>query len=71
MIDVLGFFRKGEFTLVDRNKESVSVQFRDNKAVLTASPFKIEFYKADVLVAVVNGNGLFEFEHLRARNQEG
>lgn len=57
--------------MVNRNKESVSVQFRDNKAVLTASPFKIEFYKADVLVAVVNGNGLFEFEHLRARKQEG
>lgn len=43
------------------------MQFKNNKAVIHASPLKIEFYKGDVMVAVVNGRGLFEFEHFRKK----
>lgn len=47
------------------------MQVQDNKVVITAVPFKIEFYKADTLVAVVNARGLFTFEHLRNKKPEG
>lgn len=64
-------YSKGEFNVLNRDKESVTVQFKDNKAVIYASPFKIEFYKGDVVVAVVNARGLFEFEHFRKKKEEG
>lgn len=62
---------KGEFKVLSRDKASVTIQFRDNKAVIYASPFKIEFYKADVVVAVINARGLFEYEHFRKKKEEG
>lgn len=47
------------------------MQFKDNKAVIYASPLKIEFYKNEVVVAVINARGLFEFEHFRKKREEG
>lgn len=64
-------YSKGEFNVLKRDKESVTVQFKDNKAVIHASPFKIEFYKGDNVVAVVNARGLFEYEHFRKKQEEG
>jgi alpha 1,3-glucosidase len=57
--------------VLERTKEKVTVRSGDNKAVITASPIKIEFYKNDVLVAVVNEKGLFSMEHLRTKTPEG
>ncbi|KAJ8979097.1 hypothetical protein NQ317_019626 [Molorchus minor] len=53
-----------------RNKDSVVVKFDDNKAAIYAKPLKIEFFKNDVLVSVVNGRGLFTFEHFRTKAPE-
>lgn len=64
-------YSKGEFTVLSRDKETVTVQYKDNKAVVYASPFKIEFYKGDSVVAVLNARGLFEFEHFRKKKEEG
>lgn len=47
------------------------MQYKDNRAVVYASPFKIEFAKGDSVVAVVNARGLFEFEHFRKKKEEG
>lgn len=56
---------------MDRNKDKVAVKFKDNIAILTSSPFKIEFYKGDILVSVINARGLFEIENLRLKKPEG
>ncbi|CAH1118336.1 unnamed protein product [Phaedon cochleariae] len=53
--------------IVDRNKDIVTVQHGHNRAIIQARPFKIEFFNDDVLVSVVNGRGLFTFEHYRKR----
>lgn len=39
--------------------------------MIHSTPFKIEFYKGDALVAVVNARNLFEFEHFRKKKEEG
>ncbi|KAF5287933.1 hypothetical protein FQA39_LY15603 [Lamprigera yunnana] len=56
--------------LLDRNNEQITVKSGENKAVIKASPFKIEFYYGITLMAVVNGRGLFTFEHLRNKKPE-
>lgn len=50
--------------VIDRNSETVTVKSGNNKAVIIANPFKVEFYQSDSLVAVVNARGLFALEHL-------
>lgn len=57
--------------VLDRDQEKVSIRSGDNKAIIYANPIKIEFYKNDVLVAVVNGKNLFNMEHLRPKPAEG
>ncbi|XP_044751418.1 neutral alpha-glucosidase AB [Coccinella septempunctata] len=54
--------------VLKRTEDEVIIQFGDNKAVLKAKPFKVEFYKDGTLVAVVNGRGLFTIEHFRTKN---
>ncbi|KAJ8944816.1 hypothetical protein NQ318_013152 [Aromia moschata] len=56
--------------VLDRNKESIVVQSGDNKAAIYFKPLKVEFFKNDVLVSVVNGRGLFTFEHYRTKAPE-
>lgn len=53
--------------ILDRNKAAVFVKAGDNKVILHAAPFKVEFFQAGRLVAVVNSRGLFEFETLRLK----
>ncbi|XP_072378517.1 neutral alpha-glucosidase AB-like [Diabrotica undecimpunctata] len=60
--------------LLERNKEYVSIEYNNNKAIVHARPFKIEFFDKDELISVVNGRGLFKFEHYRKKpeqNNEG
>lgn len=61
------FFSRGNFVVSDRTSDSLTVKSKDNKVVISAIPFKIEFYKAGVLVAVVNARGLFTVEHFRKK----
>lgn len=49
----------------------MTIKSNVNKAVITAKPFKLEFYIENDLVSVVNGRGLFSFEHLRTKAPEG
>lgn len=54
----------------ERTKELVTISNGDNRIKLHAVPFKIEFFKNEKLVSVVNARGLMNFEHLRERKQE-
>ncbi|XP_074037232.1 neutral alpha-glucosidase AB [Leptinotarsa decemlineata] len=66
-----GEVQLAKLQILDRNKDSVTAQYADNKAVISARPFKIDFFKKDSLVSVVNGRGLFTFEHYRKKPAEG
>jgi len=39
----------------------------NNRAILYARPFKLEFYIGDYLVTTFNSRQLLKFEHLRLR----
>ncbi|KAK9871594.1 hypothetical protein WA026_012974 [Henosepilachna vigintioctopunctata] len=54
--------------ILKRDKNEVIVQSGNNKAILKAEPFQIEFFTSENLVAVVNGRGLFNIEHLRRKS---
>ncbi|XP_017478235.1 PREDICTED: neutral alpha-glucosidase AB isoform X1 [Rhagoletis zephyria] len=41
-----------------------------NKAVVTADPFRVDFYQNDILTVSVNAKGLMTFEHLRPKPQQ-
>lgn len=56
--------------VLEKNQETVAVRNGDNKAIIHAKPFKIEFFKKDDLVSVINDRGLFEFEHYRTKAPE-
>lgn len=62
------FFR---LEVLERDKDKIIVRSGDNKAVVNANPIKIEFFQNDNLVAIVNGKGLFNMEHLRTKAPEG
>lgn len=47
---------------VDRSSSGVTVSAGQSRAVIQASPFKIDFYRGDNVVVTANGNGLFQFE---------
>lgn len=57
--------------VLQRDQDSVTVKSENNKATLTAKPLKLEFYRDDVLVTILNGKGLFAFEHYRTKPDEG
>ncbi|XP_050315758.1 neutral alpha-glucosidase AB [Anthonomus grandis grandis] len=57
--------------ILGRSSESISVKAGDAKAVITAKPLKLEFYHKEHLVSVVNGKGLFGFEHYRTKPADG
>uniref|UniRef100_A0A6P7G3N1 Glucosidase II subunit alpha n=1 Tax=Diabrotica virgifera virgifera TaxID=50390 RepID=A0A6P7G3N1_DIAVI len=59
-----------KFKLLERNKEYVSIEYNNNKVILHARPFKIEFFDKDELISVVNGRGLFKFEQYRKKSEE-
>ncbi|KAL7024916.1 hypothetical protein ACKWTF_013249 [Chironomus riparius] len=46
---------------------SVNVTCDKNLAVLHISPFKIDFYRDDVLTVTANGEGLMTYEHLQLK----
>ncbi|XP_059481190.1 neutral alpha-glucosidase AB [Neocloeon triangulifer] len=57
--------RKLEVT--ERTAESITVANGPNKAVLHASPFKIDLYSGKRLAISLNAQGLFKFEHYRQK----
>lgn len=50
---------------VTENNAELTITCKQNKAVIHAAPFKIDFYRNDVLFVTANAKGLFKFEHYR------
>lgn len=55
-------------TLVEETVDQVTVKSGANKAILHASPFRVDVYSHDVLVVSANARGLMRFEHHRAKS---
>lgn len=56
--------------VLDKSSNAITVQYDDNKATIRTNPFKIELFKNNVLVSVINERGLFNFEHYRTKPTE-
>lgn len=56
--------------VLERSKDSVSITYNKNKVIIHARPLKIEFFENGELVSVVNGRGLFTFEHYRKKQEQ-
>lgn len=52
---------------VSETNSEVILTCGQNKAVIHASPFTIDFYRNDVLYVTANSKGLFKFEHYRTK----
>ena len=54
-------------TVVAQTKESVTLGLAESsgKAVLTYSPFRLDFYRGDDLLLSTNARGLLKYEHQR------
>lgn len=63
-------FIPSRLEVLDKNQDNVIVRNGDNKAVIHAKPFKIEFFKNEALVSILNDRSLFEFEHYRTKAPE-
>lgn len=53
--------------VVESAEKQIIVTCGNNKAIVHATPFKLDFYRDDKLVVSANSKGLFRFEHLRAK----
>lgn len=52
---------------VTSTASEITVAAGGNKAIIHASPFKIDFYQGETLSTSVNSRGLMNFEHLRKK----
>lgn len=50
---------------VTESKEELIITSGQGKAVIHANPFRIDFYRNNVLYVQANAKGLFKFEHYR------
>ncbi|XP_056632881.1 neutral alpha-glucosidase AB [Diorhabda sublineata] len=65
-----GELQVAKLKLIERNKDFVSVGYNRNKVKIHARPFKIDFFENDDLISVINGRGLFSFEHYRKKQEQ-
>lgn len=49
------------------NSNDLVIKHGQNKAVIHASPFEIDFYQNEVLFVSANAKGLLKFEHYRTK----
>lgn len=56
-----------DFIDVSTSSTTITVNSKSNTAVIRLSPFKIDFYRNDVLSVSVNGKSLMRFEQLRTK----
>ena len=67
--------KKSKVTIKDQSADAFTLEVNDdvnkqkNKLVVTANPFRIDVYSGNDLVIVGNQQGLFNFEHNRAKPQ--
>ncbi|XP_031625087.1 neutral alpha-glucosidase AB-like isoform X1 [Contarinia nasturtii] len=52
---------------VTESKTDIIITCGQNKAVIHATPFKIDFYRNEMLFVSANAKGLFKFEHYRTK----
>lgn len=55
----------------DKSDHGFSVVLGKNRAVVTAKPFKIDFFSNGILVVSANSRGLLKFEHTRLKSPVG
>ena len=53
-----------------KDDSSYTLSFGDNKLVLQASPFRLDFVIGTEPVISINANGLLKFEHYRVKEQQ-
>lgn len=56
-----------KLNLVEKTAEHITFTNGENKVILYATPFRVDFYSQDVLVISANAKGLMRFEHLRTK----
>ncbi|XP_037807600.1 neutral alpha-glucosidase AB [Lucilia sericata] len=56
-------------TVEKEDKSEIVLASGNNKAVIAADPFRVDFYENSVLVVSANARGLMNFEHLRNKPQ--
>lgn len=54
-------------TVTEKTDQQITLGYGDYKAVIGATPFKIDFFNQDKLVVSFNAKGLMRFEHLRPK----
>ena len=59
--------RVSRITVHESSDKTLEVTSGNNKAIISASPFRIDFYSNDVLTVSANAKGLMRFEHLRTK----
>ncbi|XP_065342751.1 neutral alpha-glucosidase AB [Cloeon dipterum] len=59
-----------KLVVTERTSESITVTNGHNKAVLHASPFKIDLYNGKTLMMSLNAQGLLKFEHYRQKTEK-
>jgi mannosyl-oligosaccharide alpha-1,3-glucosidase len=59
------------FKIIDSEDPLVlDIVFDDNEILVYCSPFRIEFYRNNDAVVILNERGLFNFEHLREKEDK-
>lgn len=67
VVDALNGNPPTESVSVKKGEGTIEVETGPNRAVLVASPFRIDFFHGEVLQVSANAKGLMKFEHLRKK----
>ncbi|XP_055711223.1 neutral alpha-glucosidase AB [Phlebotomus papatasi] len=67
VVDALNGNPATESVSVKKGEGTIEVETGPNRAVLVASPFRIDFFHGEVLQVSANAKGLMKFEHLRKK----
>lgn len=54
-------------TVHENSDKTLTVSAGNNKAIVFATPFRIDFYTGDQLTLSANAKGLMRFEHIRTK----
>lgn len=55
--------------VTEKSDTEIVLVANENKAVIKASPFRVDFYHNDLLTVSANAKGLMRFEHLRKKSK--
>ena len=63
------YFLSFSLQVESQDNEKMIIQFGSNKAILNASPFRLDVFSGDQLVISANARGLLKFEQYRLKSQ--